>query len=142
MRQKSDLHRVSKLAGRRLWLAIGWFTIACASAGQAGLEGSWRLTSIASSPLESPAADELPFFTIKGMSVEGFDGCNQFFGPLDRPGAIGATRRACPAGTLVLPLDLSDLAAHLRTGRIEGDVLAVPARGPYPASTYVRQSAP
>jgi heat shock protein HslJ len=149
MRQKSALDGIRmqcvrrclfRLFGRQLWLAVAWCTMAGAAAEEPRLEGTWQLRSVASSTVEPLAADELPSFTIKGVNVEGFDGCNHFFGPLDRPGAIGATRRACAAGAMLLPLDLNDLAAHLRSGRIEGDVLAVPARGPYPASTYARQA--
>jgi len=127
------------LSDRRVWLAIAWLTMAEVSAQELGLEGTWRLKSVDSSPLGLPT-DELPFFAIAGVDVEGFDGCNRFFGSLDRPGAIAATRRACPDAAIVLPLELNDLGAHLRSGRINGDVLTVPARGAYPASTYVRQA--
>jgi heat shock protein HslJ len=131
---------LSGLSARRLYLAIVWFTMAGVSAEELGLEGTWRLRSVGSSPLGSSSTHELPFFTITGVAVEGFDGCNHFFGSLDRPGAIAATRRACPDATIVLPLELNELGAHLRSARINGDVLTVPARGPYPASTYVRQA--
>ncbi|MGI9504547.1 MAG: META domain-containing protein, partial [Geminicoccaceae bacterium] len=80
-----------------------------------------------------------PFFEIKGTGIKGFDGCNRFFGSLDKPGAISSTRRACPESTLKLPLDLSDLDAHLQTGCIKGDQFTIPASGRYPSSTYMRQ---
>lgn len=100
-------------------------------------EGNWQLQSVNSEAVVEASGKPMPFFEIVGTAIRGHDGCNRFFGSLDRPGAIKMTRRACSSDTLKLPLDMNDLDAHLRIGSREGDVLTVPARGTYPASTYV-----
>lgn len=116
------------------------WAVGCVSASEFDLDGSWTLASIGPSKLPSVAGKERPTFTINGLDIEGFDGCNSFSGPLDEAGAIATTRQACPEDVVLLPLDLNDLGGHLMSGRIEGDVLTVPARGAYPASTYLRQT--
>ena len=108
------------------------------SADDLELDGTWQLESINSAAVTISSGKEMPFFKIEGSGVKGYDGCNRFFGSLDQPGAISSTRRACPDSTLKLPLDLSDLNAHLQTGCRSGDQLTIPARGNYPSSSYVR----
>jgi len=105
---------------------IGGATIGHAFAG-ASLDGTWRLVSVDSRPLGQLPADQVPFFTVTGMTVSGFDGCNSFFGRIDQPGNISATRRGCPETTIKLPLDLGDLPSHLQTGTIDKNSLSVPA---------------
>jgi len=124
---------------RRLGMALAMVVMTGCAAAKPGLEGTWQLKSIDSSPIEAPSTDKLPFFTINGVAINGFDGCNQFSGSIDQSGAISTTRRACPASTLVLPLDLNELDRHLQNAQVDGDVLTVPARGSYPESTYIRQ---
>ena len=109
------------------------------SAGDLKLEGMWQLEAIDSIAVADTSGKQRPFFDIKGSGVRGYDGCNRFFGSLDKPGSISSTRRACPEPVLKLPLNLSDLNAHLQTGCIRGDQLTIPARGSYPSSSYVRQ---
>ncbi len=109
------------------------------SAGDLKLEGTWQLEAIDSVAITDSSGKQTPFFEIKGSGVKGYDGCNRFFGSLDQPGAISSTRRACPDATLTLPLDLNDLHAHLQTGCQSGDQLTIPARGSYPASSYMRK---
>ena len=108
---------------------------ACANAS---LEGTWRLVSVDSRPLKPLPADQVPFFTVTGMTVSGFDGCNSFSGRIDQPGNISATRRGCPETMIKLPLDLGDLPSHLQTGTIDKNSLSVPARGQFPASMFER----
>ena len=105
------------------------------SGAEPAFEGIWQLQSIDSKTVAA-SGKPMPFFEIIGTAIRGHDGCNRFFGSLDRPGAIKMTRRACSSDTLRLPLDMSDLDAHLRSGRRQGDVLTVPASSNYPASTY------
>lgn len=102
-----------------------------------GLDGTWRLYSVNAQPV-AEGQPRLPFFTISGRMINGFDGCNQFFGRIDQPLSVGATRMGCPPGALRLPLDLDDAGAHLDAGTIENGSLALPARGRFPASVYVR----
>src|SRR5512139_1619136 len=52
------------------------------------LQGTWRLVEIQSQPVRPAAKNELPVFTIKDQSIEGFDGCNTFWGRLDQPGSM------------------------------------------------------
>lgn len=104
----------------------------------ADLQGTWKLAEIKSQPVLPPTAGALPVFTIKNQSIEGFDGCNHFSGRLDQPGSITSTRRGCPAGTLKLPLDLSDPMSHLRAARIDKRRLILPERGGMPASVFER----
>lgn len=102
------------------------------------LEGTWRLVSIDSRPLGQLPVSQVPFFTIKGMTVNGFDGCNTFSGRIDQPGNISATRRGCSEEAIKLPLDLDDLLSHLQTGTIDKNSLSVPTRGQFPASRFER----
>jgi hypothetical protein len=116
---------------------------ACASANvpvplRSSLDGTWRLVSVDSRPLRQLPAIRVPFFTVTGITIIGFDGCNNFSGRIDQPGNISATRRGCLETTIKLPLDLGDLQAHLRTGTIDKKFLSVPARGQFPAAMFER----
>ena len=108
------------------------------SARVSDLDGTWILQSINSVPVQATAEQTLPFFKIDGDSIEGYDGCNQFFGPIDEPGAVSSTRMACPDVTDMLPLDLNNVGEHLSASRINGETLALPAYGDHAASVYVR----
>ena len=119
-------------------IAVVGISNACATASIASLEGTWRLVSVDSRPLRQLPADQVPYFTITGMSISGFDGCNSFDGRIDQPGNISATRRGCLEDTIKLPLDLGDLPSHLQTGTIDKNSLSVPARGQFPASMFER----
>jgi hypothetical protein len=112
---------------------------ACAGPLAAGdLQGTWTLREVRSRPVQPATPEALPRFTIKGQAIEGFDGCNQFWGRLDQPGSIGSTRRGCPDGTLKLPLDLADPWAHLRAGRLDRARLILPERGGLPPAVFER----
>lgn len=100
------------------------------------LQGNWRLVEMGSQPVRAIAGKELPGFTIKDQSIEGFDGCNRFGGRLDQPGRLVSTQMACPNETLRLPLDLTDPMSHLKGGRVENGKLTLPARGDMPASVF------
>jgi heat shock protein HslJ len=127
-----------------VWMALTGMVACGVGTGPTGelkaaeLNGTWTLVEIESKPVASDAGTALPSFTIKDQSIEGFDGCNTFSGRLDRPGSITSTRRGCPEGAVKLPLDLSNPMAHLKEGRIERDMLRVPAREPMPASAFKR----
>lgn len=98
------------------------------------IQGSWRLVSVDGQAVE--AGDAQPHFSIEGDMISGFDGCNRFGGPLGGPITVG--QRACAGGYVPLPLDLSDLAAHLAGTRLQGDELLLPARADFPASVFRR----
>jgi len=119
-------------------IAVVGISNACATASLASFEGTWRLVSVDSRPLRQLPADQVPYFTITGMTISGFDGCNSFDGRIDQPGNISATRRGCLEDTIKLPLDLGDLPSHLQTGTIDKNSLSVPARGQFPASMFER----
>lgn len=102
------------------------------------LAGSWKLVEVQSRPVRPGSPDAVPGFTIRDQSIEGFDGCNRFWGRLDQPGGIASTRRGCPEGALRLPLDLSDPAAHLATGRLDQGRLILPATRGLPESVFER----
>jgi heat shock protein HslJ len=102
------------------------------------LEGNWRLVEITSQPVQPTAGHALPMFTVKDQAIEGFDGCNRFWGRLDQPGSMMSTRRGCPAGTLKLPLDLADPLAHLEAGRVVQGRLILPQRGDIPEAVFER----
>ena len=102
------------------------------------LQGSWKLVEINSQSVRPAAVHALPVFTIKEQAIEGFDGCNSFWGRLDQPGSMTATRRGCPDGSLKLPLDLTDPMSHLKAGRIDKGRLILPAREDIPASVFER----
>ena len=121
-------------------IAVAGMSNACATASLASLEGTWRLVSIDSKPLRQLPADQVPYFTITGMTVSGFDGCNSFDGRIDQPGNISSTRRGCLEDTIKLPLDLGDLLPHLQAGTIEKNSLSVPPRDQFPSSMFERSN--
>jgi heat shock protein HslJ len=102
------------------------------------LNGKWEVVEIKSQPVRFTAVNALPIFTIKDQSIEGFDGCNNFWGRLDQPGSIVSTRRGCLDGSLKLPLDLTDPMSHLKAGRIDKGSLILPERGEIPDSVFKR----
>lgn len=119
-------------------IAAAVMSNACASTNFANFDGTWRLVSVDSKPLKQLPTEQIPYFTISGITINGFDGCNSFSGQIDQPGNIGATRRGCPENAIKLPLDFGDLPSHLQSGSIENDMLSIPARGPFPASLFER----
>lgn len=102
------------------------------------LNGSWELVEIKSQLVRPTAVNALPVLTIKDQSIEGFDGCNSFWGRLDQPGSIASTRRGCLNGNPKLPLDLTDPMSHLTAGRIDKGRLILPAQGDFPESVFER----
>jgi heat shock protein HslJ len=135
-------------AGSMAWLLLLSTLGFCVSLGTAGglhgdhaelrLDGTWWLVSSGSRSLVHLPPNEVPFFAVTDMTVQGFDGCNSFSGRLDQPGEINSNRVGCSDSAVRLPLDLNDLLTHLKTGRIENNVLRVPARGSFPEATFVR----
>ena len=105
------------------------------------LNGSWELVELGHQPVRSTAASGLPTFTIKDESIEGFDGCNNFSGRLDKPGSITSTRRGCPDGAIRLPLDLADPMSHLKAGTLRNATLSLPARAGIAGSKFKRLQA-
>ena len=122
------------------FVAFGVSTMAAfaGSLNISDLQGSWRLVEIQSQPVRPAAEHEVPVFTIKDQSIEGFDGCNSFWGRLDQPGSMASTRRGCLDGNVKLPLDLTDPMSHLKAGRIDKGRLILPERGAIPASVFER----
>jgi heat shock protein HslJ len=124
---------------------LGTLTLALGAAGMCAspltasdLRGSWQLVELNSRPVPRQPATAVPMFTIKDQSIEGFDGCNTFWGRLDKPGSIASTRRGCGDDVLKLPLDLADPLSHLKTGRIQEDMLILPARPGMAQSVFRR----
>lgn len=102
------------------------------------LQGTWKLREMRSRPVRPETAEALPRFTIRNQAIEGFDGCNEFWGRLDQPGSMASTRRGCPDARLTLPLDLADPWSHLQAGKVDGGRLMLPERGTVPASVFER----
>jgi heat shock protein HslJ len=117
---------------------VGAIAAYAGSLSASDLQGSWQLVEINSQPVRPAAGGALLGFTIKDQSIEGFDGCNNFWGRLDQPGSMASTRRGCPDGSLKLPLDLTDPMSHLNTGRIDKGRLMLPERAGIPASVFTR----
>lgn len=119
-------------------LALGAVAVCAGPLNAADLQGTWELAEIASRPVAPASANARPAFTIKDQSIEGFDGCNNFSGRLDKPGAFISTRRGCPGDVVKLPLDLMDAWSHLQGGKIQDGALFLPARAGLPASVFRR----
>lgn len=110
---------------------------ACASTS---FEGGWRLISINSFPISYLDTDKIPYFAVAGMEVTGFDGCNYFFGRIDQPGNISATRIGCSEAAVKIPLNLHNMLPQLRASTVEQDFLSIPANGLFPKSIFQRIS--
>ena len=126
---------------RKAAVALGILSLTSASAmaGTSQFNGTWVLAEIGGVAVRHSSATA-PFFTLDGQIINGFDGCNRFSGRLDAPGQIVATRRGCPDATLMLPLDLNRLAAHIESGKLAGGWLRIPARRGFPASGFKRRN--
>ena len=126
---------------RMMMTGLAAFGVGAAFAGSltaSDLQGSWKLVEIKSQPVRPTAGNALPVFTIKNQAIEGFDGCNSFWGRLDRPGSIASTRRGCLDGSLKLPLDLTDPMSHLNAGKIDKGRLILREREEIPESVFER----
>lgn len=108
------------------------------ASGQLPPDGTWVLSRSGSTKLQDTQAN-LPFFTIVGGAISGFDGCNRFAGRLDLPHRIVTGQRACLRAHLKLPLDLSNPVAHLKAGRMSGGRLLLPARSGFEDSEFHRR---
>jgi heat shock protein HslJ len=117
---------------------VGTIAAFAGSLTASDLQGSWKLVEIQSQPVQPAAVNALPMFTVKDQSIEGFDGCNNFWGRLDQPGSIASTRRGCPDGSLKLPLDLTDPMSHLKASRVDKGRLILPERAEIPESVFER----
>ncbi len=89
----------------------------------AGLQGRWILETLSGQPVELRKA---VYFEIDGLILKGFDGCNNFSGPLENPVLIRKGQRDCAGEYVSLPLDLASPLDHLRQARVAGDVLSLP----------------
>ena len=129
---------IRMIVGGLAALSVGVLTVCAAPSATRDLDGSWELVEIESRPIARPPSGERLTFTIKGSTIEGFDGCNKFWGRLDQPGGIASTRRGCADDIVKLPLDLANAKSHLEAGRIDGERLHLPARPGIPASVFAR----
>jgi len=108
--------------------------------GRENVQGRWSLVELASRPVHPSTSGSVPWFTIRSHAIEGYDGCNEFSGSLDKPGSIVATRRGCSDGALKLPLDLADPVPQLKAGKIIGNKLLLPKLGTM--SSFVMRKVP
>jgi heat shock protein HslJ len=129
---------IRMIVGGLAALSVGVLTVCAAPSATRDLDGTWELVEIDSRPIARPTSGERLTFTIKGSTIEGFDGCNTFSGRLDQPGGIASTRRGCADDIVKLPLDLANAKSHLEAGRIDGERLLLPARPGIPASVFAR----
>ena len=126
--------RTSKLAMTALAALLAGAS-ACSAAS--ALDGTWRLVSIGGQEI-SAGATQVPYFTVRGADIMGYDGCNQFSGRLDVPASIVKTQRACADGGVELPLDLANLELELKAAVKRGNRLSFPARGKFPPAVFAR----
>jgi heat shock protein HslJ len=119
-------------------VGVGAIATCAGSLSASDLQGSWKLVEMQSQLVRPAAGNALPMFTITDQSIEGFDGCNRFWGRLDQPGSMASTRRGCLDGSLTLPLDLTSPMSHLKAGRIDKGRLILPQREDIPASVFER----
>jgi len=111
----------SKMKNRMItvgWLLLlGLSLVSCMAKETAGtrpegpvsMEGvQWYLLEVAGSPVSPMAHDKQPHIMLDPVQkrASGFSGCNNFFGSYERDGEslkfgpLGATRMACPEGSL------------------------------------------
>jgi heat shock protein HslJ len=98
--------------------------------------GRWVLKTLRGAPISTSRAI---FFEINNSVISGFDGCNDFGGPIDRPLHIRKTQRACTDNRPSLPLDLAKPLEHLATGIIEGSILTLPVSNPAGEAIFDRE---
>lgn len=110
---------------------------ACNSIEAASMDGKWYLSNYGGQTVSRTA--NTPFFVIDGNTITGFDGCNQFGGKLDDPNSLRVGQRACAGDYIKIPIDLSNAQNQLSNATLDGDLLTVPATGPFPASEFVRE---
>ncbi len=104
------------------------------------LQGKWKLVTIGGQAVVSQSdPDLMPRFSIEDLTINGFDGCNRFWGQLDKPGSIASTRMACPESTLKIPLDMNDVFSHLKMGKMTGKNLILPALGSLSESVFEKE---
>lgn len=95
----------------------------CDDMDVSGLQGRWTLESIDGKPVDAPTPI---YFEIDGLTITGFDGCNNFGGRLDQPAGLRKSQRACLAEGPRLPLDFSDPWAHLERATVSNNTLVLP----------------
>lgn len=112
--------RIAVLPSATLILALG----AVAALGQATLVGtSWVMASAGKRP---PSIS----FEADGK-VAGSGGCNRFFGSYEQDGEslsfspLGATRMACPQGTMRVEQDFFAMLGAVRKAKVEASTLVL-----------------
>lgn len=90
------------------------------------LKGRWVLDAINGEAVVTTGPEV--YVEITEQTIAGFDGCNRFGGSASQPSAIRSTQRACDAGTIVFPLDLSDPVRQLSAAKVKDDKLFLPLR--------------
>ena len=109
---------------------------ACVAMETNDVKGTWTLTRVGGQQIQTSTTP--PGFTIDGNLISGYDGCNQFGGPLDDPASMRVGQRACAGDIPIFPLDLSDPGAHIASGSMDGGRLLLPARNGLPSSEFNR----
>jgi heat shock protein HslJ len=112
--------------------------LASVSEGASELDGTWRLASVGGSKVNGDPR-QVPYFTIRGSEISGYDGCNRFSGHVDEPERILKTERACAGKVIELPLDLGNIGRDLGTAVRSGRILRLPRRGQLPESVFIRE---
>jgi hypothetical protein len=109
-----------------------------AAATLSAIEGRWILEAINGRPV-TVGTEEI-YFQLNGETITGYDGCNNFGGQITQPTQIRKSQRACPAGTLFLPLDLSNPLPQLDRAKITGGKLFLPLSSSQGEATFRRGS--
>jgi len=88
------------------------------------LNGRWVLEAIDGKTVRMEKGQI--YFEISGDTITGYDGCNRFGGSIGQPASIRKGQIGCPAESVLLPLDLSNLTPQLRRAVVSGDILTLP----------------
>jgi hypothetical protein len=115
-----------------------FFVLARVSEGASELDGTWRLASVGGSKVKGDPT-QVPYFTIRGAEIAGYDGCNRFSGRLDEPERIVKTERACAGKVIEIPLDLGNIGRDLATAARTDRILKLPKRGQFEESVFMRE---
>ncbi|MER8963881.1 MULTISPECIES: META domain-containing protein [unclassified Mesorhizobium] len=86
------------------------------------LQGRWVLESVNGVLVSSSVP---VYFEVVGDNITGFDGCNNFGGPLLTPDFIRKGERDCEGDYVSLPLDFANPLEQLRQATLDGKLLVL-----------------
>lgn len=122
--------------------ALSYFSMAMGESMAADIatltDTRWTLVRVGD---EEVTSTHPPYFEISNGIISGYDGCNNFGGPLHHPREIRVGQRACASREVVFSLNLADPLGQIKMATLVDEMLILPANGKRPEAVFSGKTA-